>query len=511
MNKLWIILTSIVLWAPVSLAQQSCEEAAAKVGHGGVLWSEQAVIVQGTAAPNLSSGQTNVSIIKRMAQRAAQVDAYRKAAAILAGVRVTSFSDAGDSPRVTSVISALISGATLCKTKFYADGGVDVAIRLPLTGAIAAVEEEDVGRIPVTGASAHTGLIIDARHLDFVPAVIPRVLSPAGAPLFDRRFVSPEMLERGLAVHYSHTKELAAQHAGENPISVKAVALGDVSPSDLVVDAGAAGLLDEKPAFLGSGSVVVLTREPEPVDCRAMTASVNGVMVDWQERLLLARGNGQVDFAGQQDEAVQMRMMERAAEVDAERLLTSHASEKLGLGSQASDSAVAGQHTLVNAVRCGAKYFRDGKAELVLGVPVDRIRMEIEWGSPDRLSGVVGQDSHTGLIVDATQVMAFVPSLAPVLSSIEGQTLYSASNVSRSYGRVWGGAGYHTTVVDAAADVRVGSSPVMIEATGVAQGEPGKLLLSDEAAAKLASLASDTSALRRGAVVIVVAQDRIRL
>ena len=70
-------------------AETRCGEIADRISHVDIVWTENAIFVQGTAAPNLSDSYKPVSTIKRETQRAATLEAYRKAAEVLAGVNIT--------------------------------------------------------------------------------------------------------------------------------------------------------------------------------------------------------------------------------------------------------------------------------------------------------------------------------------------------------------------------------------------------------------------------------------
>ncbi|NNK84424.1 MAG: hypothetical protein HKO91_02575, partial [Desulfobacterales bacterium] len=89
-------------------AQDNCSGLADQVSHGYVWWAQNAIIAQGTAAPNLSDPNKTLSAIKHEARRAATVDAYRKIAGVLAGINVTSTTFAGDSPHIISRINAYV-------------------------------------------------------------------------------------------------------------------------------------------------------------------------------------------------------------------------------------------------------------------------------------------------------------------------------------------------------------------------------------------------------------------
>ena len=114
----FFVILSVLFSMPLEAeAQDNCGGIADEVSHGFILWTENAIIAQGTAAPNLSDPDKPVSAIKREAQRAATLDAYRKIAGVLAGINVTSTSLAADSPHVVSRINAYVRQPKICKTK----------------------------------------------------------------------------------------------------------------------------------------------------------------------------------------------------------------------------------------------------------------------------------------------------------------------------------------------------------------------------------------------------------
>ncbi len=475
-----------------------CEAAAAKVRHGEYRWTEGALIVQGTAAPNLK--MDNLAQIKYLTQRAATADAFRKAATILAGVNVTPTLSARDIPGATSRVDAVIKGAEVCKTKFYSDGGVDVAIEVPLAGAASAIGGKGIGINPAQAESEIDGLILDARHLDFLPAMFPRLMSPDGQVLFDASRLDSGIARRRMPISYR--LEPPGVPEDMTIVEMRALSLGSESPSDLVLGAADAARLEGGPDFLARGNVFVLIRSPALTECKTDSDDVEGVVVDWERRLLLVRGHGQADFDAEQDEAVRMRLMERAAEVDAERQLFVSARQALGL---AGDDKTEGQ--LVNSVRCGAKFFRDGKAEVVLAAPFYGLDVEVDWADP-REDQVAADDAPvTGVIIDASAVTAFEPSLAPLIRDGEAQTIYGPQFVSRTYGTVRGGASYHASVEAASETVRVGDNPVVIEASGVDPDSPDTLLLEAEA---VEMLQENPKVLRSAAVAIVLPAEKIR-
>ncbi|MBI9082584.1 MAG: hypothetical protein JEZ11_03240 [Desulfobacterales bacterium] len=494
---------------PVRAAGDICGDIAENIQHGGMIWSENAVVVQGTAAPDLSDPNRPVSVIKAMSKRAATLDAYRKAAGILSGVRVTSEMIGTDNARVMSRIQAYVRHGKVCNAKFYADGGVDVVVKLPLSGAYAVSQMPAAGSREATAASPYTSVIVDASALPFAPALAPRLLSEAGTVLFDESRLSPEVIkQRGAVTFVSAPEEIDADLAGNNPLRARAVTLGTQSPSDLVLNAAAAGELAGGPSFLGQGRVVIVTGQSRRIDCRSMAGGVNETTVDWENKLVLAKGLGRVDFSKNRDDAVRIRLMERAAEVDAERrLLEAFLNLRITGKKTLGDTPGAAEHAsgvIMNAMRCGAKYFRDGSAEVILAAPLDGMAVEGALLGTDRgtAAPVPAMTTVTGLVVDASG-LDFEPVLAPQIHSPDGRSLYGPETVARAYVQQYGVVGYSRSLAEAQRDTRVGDRPLTVRAKRVAYYDKGILMLDSAAVARIKEILGENGPLTQGRVIIV--------
>jgi len=142
--------------------EEDCSKLADQIGHGGILWTENAIIRQGTAPPDLSDSTRSIALIKRLAKRVATLDAFRKAAGILSGVRLTGKWNSSKQREIRARISAYVRNIQICNPKFYADGGVDMVVQIPLTGAFSREQLVSAGTDVATSESNYTGLIIDA-------------------------------------------------------------------------------------------------------------------------------------------------------------------------------------------------------------------------------------------------------------------------------------------------------------------------------------------------------------
>jgi len=371
-------------------AQDNCGGIADKISHGFILWTENAIIAQGTAAPNLSDPDKPVSAIKHEAQRAATLDAYGKIAGVLAGINVTSATFAADSPHIISRINAYVRQPKICKTKYYADGGVDIVVKVPLAGELVKALLPDAGKNVATSKSKYTGLIVDASAVAFSPAIAPRLLAPDGTVLYSQEKVRLDIVvKRGTVKYVQDRKAIKKDHVGKRPLEARVTSLGAISPGDLVVDQNVATILADSPAFLGYGKVAIITSPIRKIDCKELASKKVDQMIDWERKIAVAKGTGRVNFSQKVDNSVRMRMMEKAAEVDAERKLL-ELILKINVDGNNTlkntlDTSNQIEGVVKNAVRCSAKYFKDGSAEVVLAAPFDGIASE---------SVVAGKDGH---------------------------------------------------------------------------------------------------------------------
>ena len=503
----FVILCALFNIPPEAGAQDDCSGIADKVSHGFILWTENAIIAQGTSAPNLSDPDKPVSVIKREAQRAATLDAYRKIAGVLAGINVTSTALATDSTHVVSRINAYVRQPKICKTKYYADGGVDIVVKVPLTGELVKALLPSAGTNVATSKSKYTGLIVDASAVAFSPAIAPRLLAPDGTVLYSQEKVKLDVVvKRGTVKYVQNRKAIKKDKVVIRPLKVRVTGLGTLSPADLVVDQKAASILADSPEFLGWGKVVIITSPIRKIDCRGLADQKTDRMIDWERKIVIARGTGRVNFARKMDNSVRMRMMEKAAEVDAQRKLLEQILQinvdgnKILKNTLNTSKQIEG--VVKNAVRCSAKYFKDGSAEVVLAAPIDGVVSKSAVLGKIGPSGMTVVESHvSGLIIDASD-LDFKPALAPKLLAPDGRELYSPTMVSIAYVRQYGVAGYRSSLDKARSDKRTGNNPIIVHAGSIAENS-SSLVLAAKDANKIAQLNNMAGPLCQGRVLII--------
>lgn len=157
--------------------------------------------------------------------------------------------------------------------RFASDGGSETDYEFPLTGVVLEVlmpvpglkrllgrvacpccgrewpedrkVPDGVELVPYedSGAPVFTGLLVDARGLDFRPALFPRVITEAGREVYGPAFAAEEAaVTEGLAGYYRTRNEaLLDGRTGSNPLVVRAIRVEGRNPCEAVIsDADAA-------------------------------------------------------------------------------------------------------------------------------------------------------------------------------------------------------------------------------------------------------------------------------
>ena len=199
-------------------------------------------------------------------------------------------------------------------------------------------------------------------------------------------------------------------------------------------------------------------------------------------------------------------MMEKAAEVDAERKLLELILNINVDGNKILKQTLSQPNQIVgvvkNAVRCSAKYFKDGSAEVVLAIPIDGIVPESAVPGKDRSTYMTVMESYaSGLIIDASD-LDFKPAFAPKIMAPDGRELYGPDMVSKAYVRQYGIVGYRPSLDKAKSDKRTGDRPLVVRADSITEN-PSQLVLAAKDVNKIAQLNTMAGPLSQGRVIII--------
>lgn len=228
----------------------------------GVNWQGQVVRATGQGAPDMKA--QNPAQARIGAERAALLDAFRNLLSQVKGVSVDGTRKMGDlmeKDEVRARVEGLIRAYKITNKRYFSDSGVEVEIEVPLA-TLADVIDPDTTQVLAVGAPkvepTVTGLVIDARGLKAMPALMPRVLDDAGKPLYSIDSLSAAARKSSGVASYVQTVEEAqkSMKAGDKPLVIKAT---KAAGADIQLDLESAKKLAAlNTGFLADGKVVIV-------------------------------------------------------------------------------------------------------------------------------------------------------------------------------------------------------------------------------------------------------------
>jgi len=248
-----IVLSLMVVAAGAASAQLvgTIKDVEVSVGTTGKIdYTTQVITAVGIGAP--PANPANPAQARAMAERAAQVVAYRNLLEATKGVRVDSTTLVENFMTTSDVIraevSGIIQGAMIMDKKYMSDGSVEITVGMKLTGALAdallpkAPATPPVLMTPPAGAPAvtgqlYTGLIIDARGLNVKPAMAPKVLNEDGKEVYGSAWINRDYAVREGMVGYMKDRDAAQSNprVTDKPLMVKAVKVSGDARVDTVI------------------------------------------------------------------------------------------------------------------------------------------------------------------------------------------------------------------------------------------------------------------------------------
>jgi hypothetical protein len=271
--------------------------------HGSINWSQGIITAMGIGTPPekyYGKPQARPMALRAIALRAAQLDAYRNLLEVTNGVRIDSTTVVKDymveSDVIHSQVSGMVKGARVVKKEYLSDGTVEVTLVMSLRGGFAQLilpkdikqvpeiktipsapltpaDEERVGEVsvpqspePATTTAAptlYTGLVVDARGLDFRPAMSPKIFDENGQEVYGSGYVSREFaVQQGMT---GYAKDLTAAQTNprvtNEPYTVKGLRTEGPGRSNVVIsnaDAAKIRSASENLSFLKQCRVMIV-------------------------------------------------------------------------------------------------------------------------------------------------------------------------------------------------------------------------------------------------------------
>ena len=224
---------------------------------GKVDWTTGVITAVGIGAP--PAQPANPAQARAMAERSAQVVAYRNLLEAVKGVRVDSTTTVENfivtSDVIYTQVYGFIQGATIMDKKYMSDGSVEVTVGMKLTGALADALLPKTPLTPPAGSTGtlapgtpgqlYTGLIVDARGLGVRPAMAPKILDEDGKEVYGSAWINRDYAVREGMVGYM--KDPAAAQANprvtDKPLMVKALKVSGDARVDTVISNADATML----------------------------------------------------------------------------------------------------------------------------------------------------------------------------------------------------------------------------------------------------------------------------
>jgi hypothetical protein len=255
-----IIIAIIVFISGSALAQLvgTVKDVVDPVGSTGkVDWTTGVITAVGIGAP--PAQPANPAQARGMAERAAQVVAYRNLLEAVKGVRVDSTTTVENfivtSDVINTQVNGIIQGATVMDKKYMSDGSVEVTVGMKLTGALADALLPKTPQTPPAGSTGtlapgaagqvYTGLIVDARGLGVRPAMAPKILDEDGKEVYGSAWINRDYAVREGMVGYMKDPAAAQTNprVSDKPLMVKALKVSGDSRVDMVISNADAAML----------------------------------------------------------------------------------------------------------------------------------------------------------------------------------------------------------------------------------------------------------------------------
>lgn len=260
---------------------------------GIIDWARGVVRAKGISAPvKIDASKSATSSPKALSE--AKNDARRNLLETVKGIQIASKLSVGDitdrNKTVMTQIKEMVYNAEEIEKsrKYMSDGSVEVSLQLNLHGGFAQLilpneirqiktiqqlkpgEKSAAGKpdtSPQRESHIYTGLLVDARNIEALPALVPKLLDENLAEVFGPAFVSREFaVQQGMAAYYTDIQTAQSDPRILNhPLIVKALRTDWPSRCNLVISTADASKLksaSDHLVFLKESRVVIVLSRP---------------------------------------------------------------------------------------------------------------------------------------------------------------------------------------------------------------------------------------------------------
>jgi len=226
--------------------------------NGWVNWSRGKIHAEGRCRSDQNNPQKAVNCEKVLAN--AKMKARHNLLKTTKSVRVkndlTIGAYAGKNDVIMVKLMDMVKQAPVIQQKYSTDGTAKITVEMTLSGglsqlvlpaeikhveAIKPVSPPTPGHPPLStptpGKELYSGLIVDARGLNILPVMTPKILDENRQEVYGPAFVSRELaVQKGLC-HYETDMGVARSHEkmADNPLTVKGLRYGGPSKTDIII------------------------------------------------------------------------------------------------------------------------------------------------------------------------------------------------------------------------------------------------------------------------------------
>ena len=256
--------------------------------HGQINWSAGLLISSGVAAPPAKKEAKEPQVLEETRTQARAL-ALQHMRDLVLNTRIDSLNLVGSIASANDIMMAkvesLVKSAKAVRQKYLSDGTVEVIMQMPLYGGFSQlVLPEEIKQIESiktvsngTGKSenvlqesradieeeTYTGIVVDARGIQFSPAMAPIIVDEKTREVYGSAFVSREFaVQQGMS-GYSRDMQAAGQapRVSGNPLMVKGLGTAENSPSTIIIsnaDASKIKSASEHISFLKKCRVMIV-------------------------------------------------------------------------------------------------------------------------------------------------------------------------------------------------------------------------------------------------------------
>ncbi|OQY00351.1 MAG: hypothetical protein B6I26_08435 [Desulfobacteraceae bacterium 4572_130] len=273
-----ILLTAPEIWSQNTFEIPGENNYITQLEYGVINWTKGKIYATGKAAPSekqiLKSSDYILNIAKTNAIN--NLILILKTINIGTGNTVEEYTFLNNN--IMTGIQRQCMDATIIKQHSSSNRAMEVVVETSMLGGfLQLVLPDEIGQIPQIELihpdknkkkqQEYTGLIVDARFIDFKPVLFPIIVSEQGEEIYGSLFISRNhAVEQGICEYIYYSKDLnilnlKTKRAGENPIIIKGLRQRQERKSFIVVsrlDAEKIEKIIERHSFMKKCKVVIL-------------------------------------------------------------------------------------------------------------------------------------------------------------------------------------------------------------------------------------------------------------